>query len=103
MWVDNVNVRQRPSTEFHVIKKVHSNEQYPFIESDNDWLKIDLGKQSGWVLKEYVDVLSKEESKKEISETEQYITFYTDKKHIQKFHSTNYDIFTYHNKLYISS
>jgi len=96
--VDNVNVREGPSTEFHVIKKVHSNEQYPFIESDNDWLKIDLGKQSGWVLKEYVDVLSKEESKKEISETEQYITVHTDQTHIRKGPSTNYDILTFVNK-----
>ncbi|HLQ70689.1 MAG TPA: SH3 domain-containing protein, partial [Bacillota bacterium] len=53
---DNLNVRTGPGTDYDKLQQVHTNEVYPILTEDNDWVEIDLGDGTGWVTTEYITI-----------------------------------------------
>lgn len=53
---DYLNVRTGPGTTFDKIKQVYENEVYPIIQTQDDWVEIELDGHSGWVISEYITI-----------------------------------------------
>lgn len=79
--VDNLNVRSGPGTEYDVVGKVNSNENYPVIQTKNDWVEIQLDQLTGWVNTEYISI--KEQTQNEHSSSIKNITILEDNVHIR--------------------
>jgi N-acetylmuramoyl-L-alanine amidase len=48
--VNGLNVRSGPSTSFQTITQIHSEQTFPFIKAEGDWVQIKLNKdEKGWV------------------------------------------------------
>lgn len=57
-----LNVRTGPSTTFSIIDKIGPGKQYPLLESEGQWGKIELSQdKSGWVSMDYANTIEKEE------------------------------------------
>lgn len=53
---DHLNVRSGPGTHFEKIAQVNTNETYPIIQLQDDWIEIEIGDSSGWVTTEYITI-----------------------------------------------
>lgn len=53
---DRLNVRSGPGTHFEKINQVHTDDIYPIIQLQDEWIEIDLGGLTGWVTTEYVTI-----------------------------------------------
>ncbi|WP_198162749.1 SH3 domain-containing protein [Halobacillus mangrovi] len=47
--VDSLNVRSGPGTDYERIAQVYEEETYSVLETEGDWVKINLDSKSGWV------------------------------------------------------
>lgn len=57
--VDGLNVRMKPDTESKKLTVIYKNEVYPVIETQKEWLKLDVtdDQEIGYVKSEYVDLI----------------------------------------------
>lgn len=65
-----LNVRSGPGTAYETITQVNTPENYPIIEEQAEWVKIQLPHQEGWVHRDYITV-NVEDIEKEPLETTQ--------------------------------
>lgn len=54
----HLNVRSGPGTEYETITQVNSPEQYPITEEKEEWVKLRLPNQEGWVHRDYITITS---------------------------------------------
>lgn len=59
---DHLNVREGPSTDFDRVTQVHKDSKYPIIQIQNEWIEIELDNGSGWVTKDYVEIIENEKN-----------------------------------------
>ncbi|WP_239984626.1 N-acetylmuramoyl-L-alanine amidase [Lentibacillus sediminis] len=62
---DNLNIRSGPGTEYQQIGQASSNEVYPIVQQEGDWVEIQLAEGTGWVTTEFITI---ETVREEISE-----------------------------------
>ncbi|MHA6252149.1 N-acetylmuramoyl-L-alanine amidase [Oceanobacillus sp. CAU 1775] len=98
---NNLNVRSGPGTEYEPVGQVNSGEVYEIIEEENDWVKIQLEDNAGWVIKEFITV-NDDENNEESQEIEQPIPskmetviIQHDNTHLRAGASTDSEIITY--------
>lgn len=53
-----LNVRKGPGTNYAALTKIGLNEIHEILEKNNNWYKIKVGEISGWVLADYVQLVS---------------------------------------------
>lgn len=53
---DNLRVRAKASTDARIITKVAEGEKFEVLKVEEDWIKVDLNGDSGYISKEYADV-----------------------------------------------
>jgi len=53
---DHLNVRSGPGTQFEKVNQVNTNETYPMIQIQDDWVEIEIDGSSGWITTEYVTI-----------------------------------------------
>lgn len=106
---DYLNVRSGPGTDFDKIKQVHTNEVYPIIQVQGEWVEIQLDGQSGWITTEYITMKqedtgennTEENSKKTYapnSSKETEITILSNNTQIRKGASVDHDIILFAKK-----
>ncbi|WP_339228247.1 N-acetylmuramoyl-L-alanine amidase [Oceanobacillus sp. FSL K6-2867] len=50
----NLNVRSGPGTDYESIGRIDTGQAFTVLEQKNEWVKIDLGDETGWVALEFV-------------------------------------------------
>ncbi len=57
--VDGLNVREKADTEADKVTVIYKNEIYPVLDSDDDWIKINIpeDKTAGYVKSEYAELM----------------------------------------------
>ena len=65
---DGLKVRTEPNTECEVLDIVGSGQRFDVLEELDEWVKIDLDGEEGYLFKEYVDVGAKLDEALTISE-----------------------------------
>lgn len=53
--VDHLNVREGPGLTYDVMDEVKKGESYKILKKEDDWIKISLGDQAGWVAEWFVE------------------------------------------------
>lgn len=53
---NQLNIRGGPGTDFDIIGQADTDETFPIVTTQNDWVQIQLGDQTGWVLNEYISI-----------------------------------------------
>ncbi|MFD2046187.1 N-acetylmuramoyl-L-alanine amidase [Ornithinibacillus salinisoli] len=99
--VDNLNVRGGPGTNFDVVGQIHTDESYPIIQKDNEWIEIQLENGTGWVSSEYITVKGETEETSppsSLMENEKSITIVYDNTQIRDGSSTDHEIIHFADK-----
>ncbi len=65
---ENLNVRNGPGTEYEVIAQVNPPDTYRIIEEVDEWIKIELATENGWIHKDYAQIVEKEMQESEENE-----------------------------------
>ncbi|WP_164668511.1 N-acetylmuramoyl-L-alanine amidase [Virgibacillus doumboii] len=93
---DNLNVRTGPGTDFEQIDQVHTDEIYPILEEQNNWVKIQLEDGTGWVTTDYVKIRNTSESENTTTTNNKspvkHITIQQDNTHLREGPSATYEI-----------
>lgn len=101
---DHLNVRSGPGTHFEKVNQVHTDETYPIIQIQDDWVEIEIGGGSGWITTEYVTIEQEaevddsdtEENENQTADTEKNekisITISHDNTHVRSGPSVDHDI-----------
>lgn len=95
---NNLNVREGPGTNYNIIGQVNKNEQFPFIEEMDEWIKIDYFGQEGWVSREYVDKIKMDDLEEVSTVSKEEVTIPQDKVHIRKSPTTQSEIIYFANQ-----
>lgn len=88
---NNLNVREGPGTNYNIIAQVHANESYPYLDEVEEWVKIDLNGQEGWIASEFVEKIIAN-SNQNTDEELHIVTIEQSKVHIRKEPSTQSEI-----------
>lgn len=70
---DNLNIRSGPGTDFDIIGQANTDEMYPIIMEQGEWVEIQLEAETGWVTTAYITI------KEESVESDSIISSTTDK------------------------
>lgn len=103
---DHLNVRTGPSTDDEIITQVHTGEIYSIIKEQNNWIEIQLPKETGWITTDYITIIDQENKTKDFTtvtstpniEREEEIIITNDNTHIRSGPSVNENIINYVNK-----
>jgi spore germination cell wall hydrolase CwlJ-like protein len=68
---DGLNVREKPDTEADKLTVIYSNEKYPVVDLQDEWIKVDItdDRVIGYVKREYVELIA--DFKKAVSKEEE--------------------------------
>lgn len=84
---DNLNIRNGPGTDFEQIGQANKDEMYNVINTQDDWVEIELDEGTGWIITEYITIDSEPKDF-----TEKTITIQQDNTQLRDGPSTDYDI-----------
>lgn len=95
---NNLNVRTGPGTDFEKIGQVHTDEIYPIIQQQNQWVKIQMKNTKGWVTSEYITITDSTDqtmTNNQGNNGTTSITIQHNNTHFRAGPSTTYDIIGY--------
>ena len=106
---DQVNIRTGPGTEFEIIKQAHTDEIYPILQVQGEWIEIQLTDISGWIISDYITILEESEviNDNDNDDVKEYnpnvvkdlsIIIQSDNTHIRNGPSTDHEIIHFANK-----
>lgn len=101
---DNLNIRNGPGTNFNIVGQADTDETFPIITMQDDWVQIELGVETGWVTKEYITVenasvtaSSTDDIDTNNTDAIKSITIQSDNTQLRNGPSTDYDIIRFAN------
>lgn len=97
---DHLNVRKGPGMEYELLTQVHENEIYPVLDETEEWVKIQLENDVGWVYKDYLTIEDDFTEEYDVvgKETDGSFTVINDNVHIREGPSVTYDIIDFLNQ-----
>lgn len=99
---DNLNVRNGPGIHYDKIDQLHTGDIYPIIQTDNEWVELQLKDRSGWITTEYITITEDsneaDNAKSEAVINRKSITIQQDNTQLRNGPSTDNDIIQFVDK-----
>ena len=104
---NQLNIRNGPGTNFEIIGQANTNDIFPIIAEQHEWVQIQLEEETGWVINEYITinresniqtVTTDEQTEESTSEVKETITILFDHTQLRDGPSTDFEIIDFADK-----